>query len=130
MNIPACDRLEISETEGRISIPFGANQNDKGCLFAGSIYAGGIVAAYRAAERCLDARGLAGALVAKTATVRYLKSIATDGVAVADVCGEPLLKPNGNYALSVAVEVRDASGVPCAEVQAEMILMKPRPPTA
>ena len=51
----------------------------------------------------------------------------TAGTAVATACGDPQLKPNGNHALTVTVEVRDASGVPCAEVRAEMILMKPRP---
>ena len=126
MNIPACDRLELREEQGKVTIPFEPNRNDKGCLFAGSLYSGAILAAYRSAERRFAERGLNGALVAKGAAVRYLKSVATDGTAVAAACGEPQLKPNGNHALTVTVEVRDASGVPCAELQADMVLMKPR----
>ena len=128
MNIPASDNLHLGEEDGQIAIPLEQNRNDKGCLFAGSIYSGAIIAAYRAAERRFAERGLTGALVAKTASISYLKSIVSNGRAVATACGEPLLKPNGNHALTVTVEVRDVLGVPCAAVQAEMILMKPREP--
>ena len=126
MNIPASDNLHLSEEDGQIAIPLEQNRNDKGCLFAGSIYSGAIIAAYRAAERCFAEHGLSGALVAKTAAVSYLKSIVSDGLAVATACGEPLLKPNGNHALTVTVAVRDALGMPCAEIKAELILLKDR----
>ena len=126
MNIPASDNLHLSEEDGQIAIPLERNRNDKGCLFAGSIYSGAIIAAYRAAERRFAERGLAGALVAKTASVSYLKSIVSDGRAVATACGEPRLKPNGNHALTVAVAVNNAEGEPCAEIKAELILLKDR----
>jgi len=126
MNIPAADNLHLREEGGQVAIPLEQNSNDKGCLFAGSIYSGAIIAAYRAAEQCFAEHGLAGALVAKTASIRYLKSIVSDGRAAATASGEPLLKPNGNHALTVAVAVLDEHGTPCAEVQAEMILMKER----
>ena len=126
MNIPASDNLHLGEEDGQIAIPLEQNRNDKGCLFAGSIYSGAIIAAYRAAERCFAERGLTGALVAKTASISYLKSIVSDGRAVATACGEPLLKPNGNHALTVTAAVRDDQGMPCAAVQAEFILMRER----
>ena len=46
--------------------------------------------------------------------------------AVATACGEPLLKPNGNHALTVTVAVNNAEGLPCAEIKAELILLKDR----
>lgn len=126
MNIPAADHLHLSEEGGPVAIPLEQNSNDKGCLFAGSIYSGAIIAVYRAAERCFAEHGLAGALVAKTASIRYLKSIVSDGRAVATACGEPLLKPNGNHALTVTVAVNNAEGALCAEIKAELILLKNR----
>jgi len=126
MNIPASDNLHLHEEGQRICIPLAYNVNDKGCLFAGSIYSGAVLAAYRAAEKMAAQNGLAGVLVAKTASVRYLKSIQSDGYAVATPCGAPLCKPNGNHALKVTVIVSDAAGTACAEIQAELILMKDR----
>lgn len=126
MNIPAADNLHLSEEGGQVAIPLEQNSNDKGCLFAGSIYSGAIIAAYRAAERCFAEHGLVGAQVAKTVSIGYLKSIISDGRAVATSCGAPLLKPNGNHALTVTVAVNNEEGTLCAEVQAEMILLKDR----
>ncbi len=126
MNIPAADNLHLHETADGIAIPLGPNSNDKGCLFAGSIYSGAILAAYRAAERRCVEKGLSGGLVAKSATVRYLKSIVTDGRAVAVACGDPVCKPNGNHSVAVTVAVLDAADTPCAEFSADMVLMKKR----
>ncbi len=126
MNIPASDNLHLKEEAGGVTIPFEHNRNDKGSLFAGSIYAGAILAAYRAAERLFAERGLGGDLVAKTATVSYLRRIVSDGRATASPQGEPVCKPNGNRVLRVAVAVADAAGVPCAELTAELVLMKDR----
>ena len=64
--------------------------------------------------------------MAKTASISYLRSVVSDGRATARVCGEPLLKPNGNQSLAVTVAIRDAEGALCAEVTAEMILLKKR----
>ena len=126
MNIPASDNLHLREEGAEIRIPFEHNRNDKGSLFAGSIYAGAILAAYRAAERRFAERGLAGDLVAKTASVSYLKRIVADGYAVATDCGEPVCKPNGNHSLTVTVSVRDTGGAACAEFAGEFVLMKAR----
>ena len=128
MNIPASDNLHLKEEGGGVTIPFEYNRNDKGSLFAGSIYAGAILAAYRAAERVYAARGLRGDLVAKTASVSYLRRIESDGRAEAAPQGEPLCKPNGNHTLSVIAAVSDAAGARCAELTAELVLLKPRAP--
>ena len=126
MTIPACDHLHIREEGAAIRIPLEQNSNDKGCLFAGSIYSGAILAAYRAAERLFAERGLAGGLVAKTASVNYLRSIVSDGSAGATACGEPVCKPNGNHTLTVTVTVADAEGRACAEFTGEFVLLKKR----
>ena len=127
MNIPAAQNLQLQEEGACVRIPLGPNLNDKGCLFAGSIYAGSVLAAYRAAERLCAERGLTGELVAKTASVQYLKRIATDGLAAAITCGAPALKPNGNHSVNVTVAVADADGTVCAEVKAELVLLAKRP---
>ena len=126
MNIPACDNLHLSQVGAEIRIPLEQNSNDKGCLFAGSIFSGAILAAYRAAERLFAERGLAGALVAKTASVNYIKGIVSDGSAGATACGEPVCKPNGNHALTVTVTVSDSDNVACAEFTGEFVLLKAR----
>ncbi len=126
MNIPAGDNLHLREEGAGVRIPLEHNLNDKGSLFAGSIYAGAILAAYRAAERLFADGGLAGDLVAKTASISYLKRVVSDGTAVASACGEPLLKANGNRTLAVAVTVLDEERIPCAELSVEFILLKVR----
>ena len=126
MNIPAAENLHLHEENAEVCIPFEYNLNDKGCLFAGSIYAGAIVAAYRAAECGFSEGGLSGHLVAKTASISYLKSIVSEGRATAVACGAPLLKSNGNHTLTVKAAVSNAAGVPCAEVTAEFVLLAKR----
>lgn len=126
MNIPAADALCLREEGEAVRIPLERNVNDKGCLFAGSVYAGAILAAYRAAERLFAARGLAGELVAKAASVSYSGRIVSDGRAAVSACGEPLLKANGNHVLAVTAEVCNEEGAPCAEVKAEFVLLARR----
>lgn len=128
MNIPAADNLGLREEDGGVAIPLAPNLNDKGCLFAGSLFSGAILSAYRAAEAFLGERALTGELVAKTAAISYLKRVATEGRALATQCGGLVRKPNGNHALTVTVAVNDASGERCAEFKAEFILLARRQP--
>ena len=124
MTIPAADKLHLSEDGAGVRIPLEQNRNDKGSLFAGSIFAGAILAGYRAAERCFAERGIGGELVAKTASISYIKRIVSDGRAEAVFCSEPLRKPNGNHTLTVTVSVADAERVRGADVTAEFVLLK------
>jgi hypothetical protein len=130
MNIPAADNLHLVEDGAMVTIPLEYNLNDKGCLFAGSLFAGAILAAYRAAERLFAEQGQSGALVAKTASVHYLKRIVSDGRATVVECGEPVSRANGNQALSVTVGVLDSEHNRCAELTAEFILLRERSLTA
>jgi len=124
MKIPAADNMGLSEQGEGVLIPLSSNNNDKGSLFAGSLFSGTTLAAYRATERLFASRGLTGELVAKTATIDYLKRIVTDGLAVASPVAEPLLKPNGNYTVTMRASVSDTAGVVGAELTAEFILLK------
>jgi len=126
MTIPAADNMGLQEGDTGILIPLTCNTNDKGSLFAGSIFSGATLAAYRATERLFASRGLTGDLVAKTATINYLKRIATDGFAQATPISEPILKPNGNYTVSMRVCVVDTDGTCGAELSAEFILLPKR----
>ena len=126
MSIPAAEHLHIREEGTLVRIPLERNINDKGCLFAGSIYTGAILAGYRAAERLFAGRGLTGELVAKSASVSYLKRIQSDGFAEVAACGEPVCKANGNQVLAVTVSVLDSERSRCAEFVAEFVLMKKR----
>lgn len=124
MTIPAADNMGLCDDTAGVRIPLAVNVNDKGCLFAGSIFSGATLAAYRAAERLFAARGLSGDLVAKTATINYLKRIETDGFAQAVPVSEPVLKPNGNYTVTMNVRVLDQAGGCGAELSAEFILLQ------
>jgi hypothetical protein len=126
MIIPAADNMGLREGDAGVHIPLVCNANDKGSLFAGSIFSGATLAAYRAAERLFESRGLTGDLVAKTATVNYLKRIISDGLAQAIPINEPILKPNGNYTVSMNVCVVDTDGTCGAELTAEFILLPKR----
>jgi thioesterase domain-containing protein len=124
MIIPAADNMGLREGDAGVHIPLACNANDKGSLFAGSIFSGATLAAYRAAERLFKSRGLSGDLVAKTATINYLKRIATDGLAQATPISEPVLKPNGNYTVTMRVTISDIQGTAGAELSAEFILLQ------
>ena len=123
MIIPAADNMGLREGDTGVHIPLACNVNDKGSLFAGSIFSGATLAAYRATERLFASRGLSGDLVAKTASINYLKRIVSDGLAQATPSSEPVLKPNGNYAVSMSVRVVDTDGTCGAELTAEFILL-------
>ncbi len=118
--------MGLHEEDGGVTIPLEHNSNDKGCLFAGSTFSGATIAAYRAAERLFAERGLAGELVAKAASIQFLKRIVSDGYAVATPCGAPVRKPNGNHALSMKIIVRDGEGSICSEMEAEFVLLAVR----
>lgn len=126
MLIPAADTMGLREEAGGVTIPLEHNANDKGCLFAGSIFSGATLAAYRAAERLFAERGLTGELVAKTASITYLRRVSSDGYAAAAPCGEPACKPNGNHVLGMTAVVRDGAGIGCAELAAEFVLLAAR----
>ena len=123
MIIPAADNMGLREGDTGVHIPLACNVNDNGSLFAGSIFSGATLAAYRATERLFASRGLTGDLVAKTASINYLKRIVSDGHAQATPINEPVLKPNGNYAVSMRVRVVDTDGTCGAELTAEFILL-------
>jgi hypothetical protein len=126
MVIPAAENLHLSQEGGGVRIPLEYNCNDKGSLFAGSIYSGAVMAAYRKAEDLFVACGLKGALVAREASIRYLKQILEDGMAVASVDEIPSRKTNGNYSLNVKVAVNNSEGIVCAEMDAGFVLLAPR----
>lgn len=124
MIIPAAEQMGLREGPSGVTIPLATSVNDKGYLFAGSIFSGATLAAYRCTERLFEARGMRGELVSKTATITYLRRILSDGLAIATPAGEPLLKPNGNYTVTQTVQVLDQDGLSCAELTAEFILVK------
>ena len=124
MIIPAADNMGLCEEASGVRIPLASNVNDKGSLFAGSIFSGATLAAYRATERLFQSRGLTSELVAKTATIHYLKRIVSDGFAIATPVSEPVLKPNGNTSVTMNVRVCDDTGVCGAELSAEFILLR------
>jgi thioesterase domain-containing protein len=124
MIIPAAENMGLREGDTGVHIPLACNANDKGSLFAGSIFSGATLVAYRAAERLFKSRGMAGDLVAKTATINYLKRMVSDGFAQATPMSEPILKPNGNYTVPMRVRVVDTDGICGAELSAEFILLQ------
>ncbi len=126
--VPAADNMGIRQVGDAMIIPLDRNINDKGCLFAGSIFSGATLAGYRLAEKLTAAQQLPGELVAKEASISYLKRIASDGYA----CAVPLTpltrKPNNNYTVSIRIDVFDSLHILCAQLTTEYILVTPRPP--
>ena len=108
-------------------IPLDRNVNDKGCLFAGSIFSGATLAGYRLAEKLVSAQQLPGELVAKGASISYLKRIASDGRATPVPLSPLTRKPNTNYTVSMRIDVVDAEQTLCAQLTTEYILVTPRP---
>lgn len=124
--IPAADNMGIRQEGDTMVIPLACNMNDKGCLFAGSIFSGATLAGYRLAEKLTASQQLPGELVAKEASISYLKRIVSDGHA----CAVPLTpltrKPNNNYTVSIRIDVCDSQHILCAQLTTEYILVTPR----
>jgi len=124
--VPAADNMGIRQEGETMVIPLDRNINDKGCLFAGSIFSGATLAGYRLAEKLVAAQNLSGELVAKEASISYLKRIASDGYARPMPVTPLTRKPNNNYTVSMRIDVFDSQNLLCAQLTTEYILVTPR----
>lgn len=126
--VPAADNMGIRQEGEAMVIPLDRNINDKGCLFAGSIFSGATLAGYRLAEKLVAVQNLSGELVAKEASISYLKRIVSDGYARPTPVTPLTRKPNNNYTVSMRIDIFDSQHLLCAQLTTEYILVTPRSP--
>lgn len=105
-------RLEVVSVDGArvaVRIPAGGNGNDKGTLFAGSLYSGLVLAGWCLAMSRARASGFAHPWAAIVdAHVTYAKPLRTDVEAVAVFVQEPHLVPGARNWAHVSVSIGDA----------------------
>ena len=111
--IPAVGTLHlevVSVDDARVAvrIPADGNGNDKGTLFAGSLYSGLVLAGWCLVMARARANGFAHPWAAIVdAHVTYAKPLRTDAEAVAVVAGEPDLVPGARNWARVSVSIGD-----------------------
>ena len=104
-------RLEVVSADAArvvVRIPADGNGNDKGTLFAGSLYSGLVLAGWCLVMARARANGFAHPWAAIVdAHVTYAKPLRTDAEAVAVFAGEPDLVPGARNWARVSVSIGD-----------------------
>lgn len=128
MDIAAIKKLALEERNGpgalpAVFAPLEGNTNDKGTMFAGSIFSACILCGYRAAERAFADAGIQGETVAARADIKYRRPVGSD--AVAAIHSVSALDASGTQpALDIQVNFRDADGQPCAILTARYVCVR------
>jgi len=118
MKIEAIEKLALQERadgsgQPTVLAPLKGNTNDKGTMFAGSIFSTCILCGYRAADKAFAQAGLQGDVVAARADIKYRRPVRSD--AVAGVHSVSPVETSGTQpALNIQVNLRDADSQTCA----------------
>jgi len=125
MKIEAIKKLALEERNDpgappAVLAPLEGNTNDKGTMFAGSIFTTCILCGYRAAERAFAQAGVQGDTVAARANIKYRRPVSSDAVATIHSVS-PVDASGMQPALNVQVNLRDADDQTCAILTARYV---------
>ena len=129
MKIEAIKRMALEERDTgsgqpTVLVPLEGNTNDKGTMFAGSIFSACILCGYRAAERAFAEAGIRGDIVAAQADIKYLRPVSSDAVATVHSIS-PIDTSRTQPALNVQVDLLDANNQTCATLTARYACITP-----
>jgi len=108
--------VECTDTGSSISINLDGNRNDKGTMFAGSIYSVMVLTGWTLAKHICDIKTSDYDVVIKDSTSKFIKPVSSGSIARATLSGNPIQKANNNLSISVTVELVDKSNEKCAEL--------------
>jgi thioesterase domain-containing protein len=106
---------QVSDERVTISVPLSGNRNDKGTMFAGSVYSAMVLAGWKLCVEQARSLGLCGDIVVRDSSISFLRPMKTDLLATAVVRDAPRKTPRGNYAFDISVSASNADGKTCAK---------------
>ncbi|MBN2844336.1 MAG: YiiD C-terminal domain-containing protein [Sedimentisphaerales bacterium] len=98
-----------------LQIPLAGNTNDKGTMFAGSIYSLMVMAGWKLAMNSAEAAGAPGNVVISSASVNYLRPIAQDCQATAELTRGFYLNAYGSGCCDIRVTIFNTQNKLCAD---------------
>lgn len=111
-----------------LQMPLTGNTNDKGTMFAGSIYSLMVLAGWKLAMNSAQAAGSPGDVVISNASVKYLRPITQDCQAQAELTGSFYLNLYGNGCCDIRVTIMTHQGKLAADFTGEYRIL-PEPTT-
>ncbi len=98
-----------------LQMPLSGNTNDKGTMFAGSIYSLMVLAGWKLAMNSADAAGKPGNVVISDASVKYLRPITQDCQATAQLTRPYFVNTYGSGCCDIRVTIINAQNKLCAD---------------
>ena len=114
--------VPCEENPRALRMPLEMNTNDKGSMFAGSIYSLAVLAGYHVAEKQAADQQLVGDLFAGSTRITFRRPVTTDAVALGHLRGEFAKSVSDKWRIEVAVVVKDAAGTNCARFEGVYVL--------
>lgn len=113
--------LDASPGSIAIQAPLEGNRNDKGTMFAGSIYSVMALAGWALARTiCKEQAGISNVVISESQAT-YLAPVCSDATATASVDGAVEQRSNGNLWVRTVVALRDAGGRLCGELKCRYV---------
>ena len=97
----------VSDEPGRLIIPFARNTNDKGTVFAGSIFCLAALSGYETAFERQRALSLSGDLFLLSSNITYHRPGLSDLGARSRIIEDFVVTKRGNFKMQVGVEIFD-----------------------
>ncbi len=102
-----------------LAMPLEGNTNDKGTMFAGSLYSLMVLAGWKLSINVSEAAGAPGDVVISDASVKYLRPVTEDCQAKAVVEKEFCVNAFGSGCCGVNVQICNSRGKVCADFVGE-----------
>jgi thioesterase domain-containing protein len=115
---------QICNERVTISVPLSGNRNDKGTMFAGSVYSAMVLAGWKLCVEQARSSGLCGDIVVRDSGISYLRPIKTDLLVTAIVRDAPRKTLRDNYAFDISVSASNADGKTCAKFNGSYRLVR------
>jgi thioesterase domain-containing protein len=113
--------VELIDEEVSMSIDLPPNINDKGTMFAGSIYSALVLSGWTLARHLFHKTGGEFDVVIKESTNSFIKPVRSSAIAKAYKAAELSEAKNGNKSLSIEVVFIDSDEEICAKLNATYI---------
>ena len=98
-----------------LQLPLNGNTNDKGTMFAGSLYSLMVLSGWKLAMNVSEVAGRPGDVVISEAFVKYLRPVTGDCQAVAVLSKEFYVNAFGSGCCEINVVIKNSRGKLCAD---------------
>ncbi len=107
-----------------LEMPLAGNTNDKGTMFAGSLYSLMVLAGWKLSINVSESNNCFGNAVISKAQINYLRPVPEDCVAKAVMAKDFYLNLYGSGCCEVLVQICGANGAVCVELDAHYRVVK------